>query len=130
MDRIGKTLILALGSLVLAGTSGVVSADTPENPYRVIAERNAFDLKPYQEPPGPQKPPDALTDLKISGFTKIGNIKRLLLVGMNPKEPGRLVYYEIEEKVTQDGIEVLEIDPLNGRAKIRRGGGLVRVPVR
>jgi len=124
MDRIGKTLILALGSLVLTGSSAVVFADTPENPYRVIAERNAFDLKPYQEPPGPPKAPDALTDLKLSGFTKIGNIKRLLLVGMNPKEPGRLVYYEIEEKVTQDGIEVLEIDELNGRAKIRRGGGL------
>ena len=36
MDRIGKTLILALGGLVLTGTPGVVFGDTPENPYRVI----------------------------------------------------------------------------------------------
>ena len=79
-------------------------------------------MKPYQEPPGPKVPDAPLTDLKLSGFTKIGNIKRVLLVGMNPKEPGRLVYYEIEERVSQDGIEVLEIDELNGKAKIRRGG--------
>jgi len=123
MDRIGKSLILALGGLVLTGMPGSVSGDTLENPYRVIAERNAFDLKPYVEPPE-KKPPEApVTDLKLSGFTKIGNIKRVLLVGMNPKDPGHLIYYEIEERVSQDGIEVLEIDELNGRAKIRRGGG-------
>ncbi|MEO8429399.1 MAG: hypothetical protein ABI651_20090 [Verrucomicrobiota bacterium] len=122
MDRIAKTLILALSGLALTGTSAVVSGDTPENPYRVIAERNAFDLKPYQEPPAPKVPEAPVADLKLSGFTRIGNIKRVFLVGMNPKEPGRLIYYEMEERVSQDGIEVLEIDELNGKAKIRRGG--------
>ncbi|MBI3417398.1 MAG: hypothetical protein HY043_19060 [Verrucomicrobia bacterium] len=124
MKPIAPSIALTLSGLIAAGVPFVVFADVAQNPYKVISARNGFDLKPPPPPPSSDTtpPPPPKSDLKFTGISKIGNVKRAHIASADPKKAGQLTFFDIEEGASQDGIEVVEIDMATASVKIRNGG--------
>lgn len=123
MKPIAPSIALTLGGLIAASMPLASTADVPENPYKVISARNGFDLKPPPPSPAENKtvePPKS--DLKFTGISKIGSVKRAHIAAVDPKKAGQFTYFDIEEGTSVDGIEVLEIDMASATVKIRNGG--------
>src|SRR5688500_11920241 len=71
-----------LGALALGATVQCVSADTRQNPYQPIVERNAFGLKDPPPPPSTDakeetKPPP---NVKLTGISNLFHKRALLEV--------------------------------------------------
>ena len=124
MKSIASSIAVTAGILMTANLAWLASAEVTENPYKVISARNGFDLKPPPPPPPtdfkPIEPPKS--DLKFTGISKIGDVKRVQMASVDPKKPGQFTYYDIQEGASQDGIEVLDIDMNAASVKIRNGG--------
>ena len=121
MERTKTTVTQRLACLTLASGMIVANADTPDNPYKTISVRNAFDLHPPAPAPEVKLPEQSKVDkLKFVGISKIGNVRRAHVVAPNPT--GGFFYYDLEEGVTRDGITVLQIDEARESVKISNAG--------
>lgn len=109
---------------LLIGTAQLTLADTKENPYSAIVERNAFGLRP--PPPPPVETPPTLNTpqvtVELTGITSILSKRKALLEitepgpGKTPKKP------IMEEGDRIDAIEVISIDVEKGQVRIRNSG--------
>jgi hypothetical protein len=126
-----KTVVCVLGSLaVTAAAHAIVNEEGADNgnPYRVIIERNVFDLKAPAPPvsivPTNAPPPN----VKLTGITSIlGKRQALFLVqklGIPGKTPNTDVPYIITEGERQDSVEVLEINEKAETVKIKNDGNV------
>jgi hypothetical protein len=129
-----------LGALAFSAALQGVSADTRQNPYGPIVERNAFGLKPPPPPPqdGPkdeQKPPP---NVKLTGISNLFQKRAFLEITEQAaaapttrqgqgqpsgQPPGGTVHRPIlVENEAAFGVEVLAIDVERNLVKIRNNG--------
>jgi hypothetical protein len=126
-----------LGALAFSAALQVVSADTRQNPYGPIIERNAFGLKPPPPPAadGPkeeQKPPP---NVKLTGISNLFQKRAFLEIteqatpgakpqpGQPPGPSGPTVHRPILiESEAAYGVEVLSIDIERNLVRIRNNG--------
>lgn len=131
MKHGGTMLVCVMSSLAFCGTASAIpvnSADTSDNPYQSIVDRNVFSLKP---PPPTADPAEANkpTALKITltGITTILGNKRVLIKTAPPPgkpgaEPKTDQSYILTEGQREGDIEVLEIDEKLGSVKVNNAG--------
>lgn len=112
---------LILASLLLAVVARAVTKDLGDSPYKVIVERNAFDLKP--PPPiivDTNPPPAPPSNLKLTGISSITAVPQLMLIVTEPG--GKQVNKMLKEGDRDGAIEVVSIDVKAGSAKVRNAG--------
>lgn len=106
----------------------VNSAESSDNPYQNIVDRNVFSLKPPPPPPDPTEvaKPTALK-ITLTGITTILGNKRVLM--KTPPPPGKPgegpkteQSYILTEGQREGDIEVLEIDDKAGSVKVNNAG--------
>ncbi len=114
-------LKLILAGLLLALDARAVTKDLGDSPYKVIVERNAFDLKPAPvvnlETNAPPPPP---SNLKMTGISTVTATPQLMLIVTEPG--GKQVNKILKEGEREGAIEVVSIDAKAGSAKVRNGG--------
>src|SRR5215211_3127861 len=129
-----------LGALAFSAALQGVSADTRQNPYGPIVERNAFGLKPPPQvtpdaPKEEQKPPPSV---KLTGISNLFQKRALLEMteqgtpaaasrpgqpGQQNQPPGGTIHRPILiENEAAFGVEVLSIDVERNVVKIRNNG--------
>ncbi|HEY1170288.1 MAG TPA: hypothetical protein VGH19_02855 [Verrucomicrobiae bacterium] len=114
---------VTLSTLMLSG-AGVFALEAPANPYADIVTRNAFGLKP-PEAPKPVEPPKeeaAPSNIAMTGITSINGRKLLYLKVTTPGEKDPVKYLTLAENERMAGIEVTEIIPKTGKARIKNRG--------
>src|SRR5215471_1239825 len=123
----GKVLGCLAGSLGLCITANAVTAESQNNPYQSIVDRNVFALKPPPPPPDPEatKPPPV--KIALTGITTIlGNKRALMKSPAPPGKPGEPAKPEVSYILTvgqrEGDVEVLDIDEVGGNVKLRNGG--------
>jgi hypothetical protein len=129
-----KTLKCGLGVLAcaaLAFCAAAVSRDTSVDRYRAIPERNAFGLKPREQPavePAPQKP---LRRILLTGITTLSGYKRALLKVEPLSGPGHQGEKEdsmiLTEGQREGEIEVVQIDVGAGRVTVNNSGTVMTI---
>jgi hypothetical protein len=95
-----------------------------DNPYRVIASRNIFDLHEALPQVG-TKPEISHTDIKLTGISTVGPGKQALLIVKLPEVAGKTpkVYSVIlGEGQCHGQLEVLEINPKARTVRIKNDG--------
>jgi hypothetical protein len=123
-----------LGALAFSAALQGVWADTRQNPYGPIVERNAFGLKPPPPPPTDtpkeeQKPPP---NVKLTGISNLFQKRAFLEIteqatpGAKPQPgqpPGPTVHRPIliENEIAY-GVEIVSIDVDRNLVKIRNNG--------
>jgi hypothetical protein len=127
----GKTVICLLGSLALAAaTRAVANEETADsaNPYKVIIERNVFDLKPPYVPPPVQATNAPPPNVKLTGIATILGKKQALFLVQEPASPGKPANKEVSlilsEGQREGAIEVVEINERVSNVKIWNDGKL------
>lgn len=123
MKTTGKALACFLVPLAMAGSGLAASEDPNSNPYISIADRNAFGLLTQLPPtPATASPPasNAAQGLCLTGIADFSSKKWALLTSAEVGKPARK--YTLREGETQDGLEVLNIDGVNGNVCIRYNG--------
>jgi hypothetical protein len=110
------------GALVL-GASVALGVESGANPYADIVTRNAFGLKAPEPPkaPEPVQEQEAPSNIELTGMTAISGKKQVFLKLTTPgeKEPK---YLSLGENERDGAIEVTEINPKAGRARIKNRG--------
>jgi hypothetical protein len=130
MNPVRRLSIFALSALLL-GVSAVRvdSTELNDNPYVVILDRNPFRLK---TPPTPiaKPPPNIVKDVKLTGITSDGDLKRAWFV--MPPGPGQsqLDFLSLSEGESHGGLHVVEINENDATVKILNGGTPVTVNFR
>lgn len=123
MKAAGKVLTCFLGLLAMAGGGLAASEDSTTNPYTSIADRNAFGLS-TQLPPTPATASapasNAAPGLRLTGIVDFSARKWALLASAEIGKPAR--NYTLREGEARDGLEVLDIDGVNGNVRIRYCG--------
>jgi hypothetical protein len=124
----GKMLAFMVGGLAFGAAANAVPADTAENPYQAIIDRNVFSLKPPPPPPDPTEvnKPTALK-ITLTGITTIlGNKRVLMKTAAPPGKPGEPPKteqsYILTEGQREGEIEVIEIDEKAGSVKVSNAG--------
>ena len=115
-------MIGGFSAFCLADTP-VIESTLPDSPYKTIAERNAFGLKP-PPPPVVAAPPvveQAKSDLKLTGITSFGSVKAYFMA-TDPKSKAP-EYFSLGVDEKKDGIEVLSIDDAGKSVRIRSAAG-------
>ena len=114
-----------MGGLLLACAVQADVTPLPESPYKVILERNAFNLR---EPPPPTvlPPTNAPTppvNIKLTGVTTnfAGKKAWLMIPAAPPKSPNPQ-YLSLSEGEKQGEIEVLEINEREATVRILNAG--------
>jgi hypothetical protein len=131
MKRIVSRLLsgLTLFGLVWPALAG--ATDGGENPYIIVTNRNAFDLKPIPPPADPNIPPPAPpTKITLQGITVLFGKKQVLLKIPAPPEAGKPpkeLPLIMEEGDRQGTIEVLRIDPETRDVEFKDSGNLVKL---
>lgn len=125
-----NTLMCALVGTVLCSAARaeiVEPAETEENPYQAIVDRNVFGLRPPPPPPStepPKAPPPKFTLTGIS--TLMGQKKVFLKAPGGPAKPGEPAkgdeYYMLPEGGEDGELKVLQIDERHGLVKINYAG--------
>lgn len=134
MHRLHRLIIWIGLSLVCAVVSPLTAADPDEtvpspglrtNPYQVIIDRNAFNLKDAEQEAADKaatNAPPPQSNVKFTGYYKVAGVTKacLALIDATTKPPGNTRYYALSVGELQDGIKVLEIDTtgLNPTVKI------------
>jgi hypothetical protein len=110
------------GALLEAGTLSL-SANNPDNPYRVISEKNAFRLSP--PPPPPVVAPVVVeqpANLRFTGLSWDGDAVSAWLV-INPATPtDPPVYLTLAPGQKASALELLEINDKSEEVKVRYQG--------
>jgi hypothetical protein len=114
-----------LGTVIVAGFSLGAFAETKDNPYQVIIDRNPFGLRPIPvvEPPKPpEAPPPPPLEIKLTGITTLLGAPRALLEFTDPqtKKVDRPSPF-VEGDVYKETIQIVSIDADNNRVKIKNG---------
>jgi len=124
-------LICLVSGLAVCTTARAVpvnSAETSDNPYQSIVDRNVFSLKP---PPPPADPTEVnkpvVVKITLTGITTIlGNKRVLMKTPPPPAKPGQGPQteqsYILTEGQREGDIEVLEIDEKAGSVKVNNAG--------
>lgn len=125
---VGRIYISGIG-LIAAVTAwmyvfaftGSAASPGKDNPYAVIAERNAFELRPPPEPKPEPPPPKPKLDIKFTGIsTMSGEIKAYFMAAGKGKEKPK--YYCLGQGERQDQLEVIQIDKELGKVKVKNAG--------
>ena len=97
---------------------GLVASQTTnlQNPYHVIAERNAFALKTPPPPPAPASIVEPLEDLVLTGLIEIENCREALFTLTEPAKPPS--YFTMREGAQNQWLEVRSVNSRQGTAKI------------
>lgn len=113
------------GAAVKAGPEAPAgtAATSEGHPYRQIALRNAFGIKPPPPPPPPTPPPTnppVSLPIFLTGFSLIKGVKKAYLVVNRPgaKTPDYLTASEGDDF---DGLKVLAIDPRKETVRVING---------
>ena len=115
---------LALGLFIASGHQ-LFAAD---NRFRVISERNAFNLSnepPKREEVGPPPEPPRSEDIKLTGIFRHKGIERAAIAVIDPKkksEPPK--YLELAAGEKQGHIEIVSIDKRTGKVTLKELGAL------
>ncbi len=122
LSRKTRILLMLFGCLLLAfsacGSAG--GTDLEKRDYSVIAERNPFGLR---SPPPPQKkvivalPKD---EIFLTGITSIGEKQAYFM--SKPRTSHAPQYFRLAVGESENGIEVLDIDPVAKAVRIQRDG--------
>jgi hypothetical protein len=119
------TLLCLLGGFAVCLPANATGPDSARNPYRQIAQWNAFRLKPLQAVPVEPQPRPPLPRVTLTGITTILHDKRVLLkvqFPANPPEPAREQSYILKEGQRTEEIEILEVDERAGSVRISISG--------
>ena len=129
MKRGGKTVVLALGGVLLctgaeAVSSGASSSAGAGSPYTGIVERNVFNLHDPPKPPDPADliKKDPLPKLTLTGITTILGKKVTFLTIPATKPGGTPQSFMLAEGQAQEEIEVQQIDEKAGVVKVLNHG--------
>src|SRR6266849_5834921 len=126
----GKALGPALIVFVFTtGAQGSI-ADTQDNPYQGIVERNFFGLKPPPPPPSNEPPKPPAPKITLTGITTILGSKQALLTVQLPPKPGEPAKQEpliLSEGERQGEVEVLEIDDVAYTIKVNDYGEVMTI---
>jgi len=130
MKRGGKMLACMVGSLAICTVARAVPAESSDNPYQSIIDRNVFSLKPPPPPPDPSEAnkPQALK-ITLTGITTIFGDKRVLMkTAAPPGKPGEAPKTEQSYILTvgqrEGEIEVIDIDEKAGSVKVNNAGSV------
>ena len=122
MTRTVKMLTCLAGSILLCASSRAIVAESGDNPYSGIVERNLFGLKPPAAPVDPasiKPPPPRIT---LTGITTILGKKRalmkVLLPGVKPGQPPTEQSLMLAEGQRDGEIELLGVDMKEGMARV------------
>ena len=119
------TFTVVLLGLVASSVSQPLAA---ERSYRVISERNAFNLSnepPKREEAGPPPEPPRSEDIKLTGIFRHKGIERAAIAVIDPKkksEPPK--YLELAAGEKQGHIEIVSIDKKTGKVTLKELGSL------
>jgi len=119
-------LICLIGGLALRIAANEVTAESSNNPYESIVDRNVFALKPPPPPPDPEatKPPPV--KITLTGITTILGKRALLKSPAPPGKPGEPAKPELSYILApgqrEGDIEVIDIDEVGGNVKLRNAG--------
>lgn len=124
-----KTLKLGLGvlaCLALAFCAAAISRDTSVDRYRAIPERNAFGLKPREQPVTEPPPTKPVRKIILTGITTIGGYKRAFMKAeplAGPEHQGEKEESMILTEGEREGeIEVQQIDEHAGKVTVNNSG--------
>lgn len=117
-----KRVVVSLS--VAATLAGVWSvAAVGDNPYKDIITRNAFNLKPPEQPKPPEPPVEEKgpSNIVMTGVTSIGGKKQVFLTVTIPGEKDPK-YLRLGENERDGAIEIVSIDPKTSRVRIKNSG--------
>lgn len=122
VKRRGHICIYFLTGLALTASVGAFASDIPSTPFREIANRNSFGLKPpverWESPP----PVSPLPKIRLAGITTILGRKIAFLI-ITGSEPGGLrECLVLGQGERQHEIEITDIDERAGIVKVSNGG--------
>jgi hypothetical protein len=110
---------LVTGLIALLG-AGAAMASSPDNPYRIIAEKNAFRLDP---PPVPVvvEPPkvEEKTNLRFTGLAWDGPAVSAWLVIDSLEPGGTSTYLSLAPGEKASGVEIVGIDEATHKVKVK-----------
>lgn len=120
MNRRSTTALI--GGAIAVAFAFQVYAETKENPYQVIIDRNPFGLREPPPPPPPptnEPPPPPPLDIKLTGISTLLGPAKVFLEFTDPQtkkvdRPSAMLEGEIHKNVT-----IVAIDPENNRVKIK-----------
>ena len=118
-----------MGALTLRGLASGAGAAALSNPYRLIAERNAFGLRPVP-PVTVQKAAPRLPNVILTGITTILKGKRALLkieFPPTPPTPAKPRYCILAEGQREGPVEVLEINEHTSKVKVNNSGTVMTI---
>ena len=130
MMRPGAILLLSIMEVLAPCCHAIAgSLSGSSNPYRLIAERNAFGLRPVPTAIVRQ-PALPLPNVILTGITTILEGKRALLkiqLPAKPPTPAKEQYCILAEGQRDGPIEVLEIDMRTSNVKINNSGTVMTI---
>ena len=113
-----------LGGILLCPLLACAGPAVSGNPYRQIAERNVFGLRP-PSPRHVELPPAPLPKVVLTGITTILGKKRALLkiqFPAKPAKPPKQVSCILTEGQRDGPVEVLEINEKTSQVKVANSG--------
>ena len=125
MKHGGKVAICLAGGLALNMGAHAVNADSPDNPYSGIVERNVFALKPAPPPPSAEPPPAPPQKIILTGIMNAWGKKQVFFKTPptgRPGEAAKETTYMLSEGERAGEIEVVEINVVAGTVKFKNHG--------
>jgi hypothetical protein len=112
-------------AMVLSSAGIARAAPQVDNPYRQIAVRNVFGLRPATPSQKPATPSAPLPTIILTGITTILGDKRVLLEitpPSKPAQPQKSVSCMLSEGQQEDGVQVMAIEPKAETVKVSNCG--------
>jgi hypothetical protein len=134
MKSSGEFLGCALGGILLATQAmaanghrvGIPRINAGDNPYKVIVDRNVFDLKDPPPPPPPDPTNAPPPNVELTGIMSVLGEKQALFMVQDAPSPGKqpkLAESFILTVGQREGpLEVLAIDEKSKKVKIKNDG--------
>lgn len=126
MNWVDRPLAVVMGGVLLGAVVRADVAETPDQRYQVIIDRNAFGLKPAPKISTVQtNQPPAPVNIKLSGITRdFAGLKAWMVIPAQtgPGKNANPQYLSIPEHEKQGDIEVLEINEKESTVKILNAG--------
>jgi hypothetical protein len=108
--------------LVVVLSAISASAQPKSNPYRVIAFRNAFGLKPPAVPKSttPEPPPRVMPNLALSGIVDFYRVRCALVTRTDPGRPPK--NYTLDLGELEGGLKLINLDAKSATATVQVDG--------